>query len=139
MEAPLPAPARGLVERDPAAILLAVAAGGRCLALGDGERVVVSRDGGATFTPLDAGRATAIAFAGDAADAPLLALVVPPPGPGGPSPAFVVQASASGEAERIGELPSAEPPAAIAWDASREVVWVASGAGLSALGMPRRH
>jgi len=139
MEAPLPGPARAIVERDPAAIRLAAAAGGRCLALGDGERVAVSRDGGATFAVVDVGRATAIAFAGDAADPPLLALVVPEAAPGGPSPAFVVQVSASGGAERIGEIPSAELPAAIAWDASREVVWVASGAGLSALGMPRRH
>jgi hypothetical protein len=36
---------------------------------------------------------------------------------------------------------AADPPypPAIAWDPARELYWVASGAGLIALGAPRRH
>jgi hypothetical protein len=137
MEAPLAGLARALVERGRDALLLAVAAGGRCLALGDGRSVALSRDGGATFAALDPGPTVAIAFAGDGADAPLLALVAP----AGAALAYLVEVSPGGDATRIGELTSAEGelPAAIAWDASRELVWVASGAGLIALGMPRRH
>jgi hypothetical protein len=145
MEAPLGGPARGVVERGREALLLAVGAGGRCLAIGDGERVAVSRDGGATFTLFEPGPAVAITFAGDEPGAPLLALVIPVStvsavaATATVTPAFLVQVSAAGEAVRIGELASVEPPAAIAWDTTREVIWVASGAGLVALGMPRRH
>ncbi len=137
LEAPLAGAAGALVERGRDALLLAVASGGRCLALGDGRSVVVSRDGGATFAALEPGPTVAIAFAGDDAEAPLLALVVPR----GTVVAYLVEVSARGHASRIGEVSIAdgELPAAIAWDASRELIWVASGAGLIALGMPRRH
>ncbi len=139
MDAPLSGLAREIVEHGAGTLLLAAAAGGRCLAVGDGERVAVSRDGGATFTSIDSGPAAALAFAGDEAQAPLLALVRSPAAPGAAAPVFIVQANASGDAVRIGELAGADPPAAIAWDGAREVVWVASGAGLQALGMPRQH
>ncbi len=137
MEAPLQGPARALVERCRDALLLAVTAGGRCLALGDGLRIAVSRNGGATFTTLDLGPTVAIAFAGDDEGAPLLALVAP----AGSALAYLVEVKPGGEAARIGEVSSAEGelPAAIAWDASRDLIWIASGAGLTALGMPRRH
>ncbi len=137
LESLLAGPARSLVERVGDALLFAVAAGGRCLALGDGQRVAVSRDGGATFTILDPGPVAAVAFAGDDVDAPVLALVAPD----GAVSTFVVRLAPSGEAARIGELTSAERelPAAIAWDPSRELIWVASGAGLFALGVPPRH
>jgi hypothetical protein len=137
LESPLAGAARELVERAGDALLFAAAAGGRCLALGDGLRLVVSRDGGATFALLDPGPVAAVAFAGDGADAPLLALVAPE----GAASAYLVRATPAGEASRIGELTSAERelPAAIAWDPARELVWVASGAGLFALGIPQRH
>ena len=137
MEAPLRGFALAVVEHAREALLFAAAAGGRCLALGDGHRVAVSRDGGATFAIIDPGPAAAIAFAGDEAEAPLFVLVAP----SAASPAFLVEVSVTGEAARVGELSSAERelPAAIAWDASRELYWVASGAGLIALGAPRRH
>jgi hypothetical protein len=139
MEAPLAGAASALVERsrEAGSALFAAAAGGRCLALSDGESVLVSRDGGATFASVDPGPAAALAFAGEDASASLLVLVVP--APSGASPAYLVEVSAAGEAARIGELSGVELPAALAWDASREVIWVASGAGLAALGTPRRH
>ena len=141
MEAPLRGAASTLVaeRREAGSILFAAAAGGRCLALGDDDRVLVSRDGGATFAPVEPGRAAALAFAGEDASAALLVLTVP--APSGAPPAFLVEVGAAGEAARIGEsLPGVgELPAALAWDASRDVIWVASGAGLAALGTPRRH
>jgi hypothetical protein len=126
------------------ALCLAAAAGGRAVALGDQQRVAVSRDGGAAFTTLDLGAAPAIAFAGDDADAPLLVLTAPP----GSATAILVEIDASGSALRIGEIAAPEreagagspwATAALAWDAAREIVWIASGAGLVALGRPRRH
>jgi len=137
MEARLAGPARALVERGRHALLLAVTAGGRTVALGDDRSVVVSRDGGATFATFEPGPVVAIAFAGTEVDDPLLALAAP----GASGLAYLVEMKAGGEIARIGEVSCAEGelPAAIAWDPSREVIWVASGAGLIALGMPRRH
>jgi hypothetical protein len=142
-ETPLAGEALHMAEhRGP--LSLAAAAGGRAVALCDQQRVAVSRDGGATFTTLDLGAAPAIAFAGDGADTPLLVLVTS----AGSAAAILVEIDAAGSALRIGELtaPEREPnagspwaEAALAWDAAREVVWVASGAGLIALGRPRRH
>jgi hypothetical protein len=162
MEAPLTGPARALVERSRDTLRFAATAGGRCLALGEGRDVAISRDTGATFTLLHLGAVAALAFAGEGTDAPLLALVTADPrregdddgartrGPAGapsapPPPtaswAFLVEIAAAGEPACLGELAGTERdlPAAIAWDPSRELYWVASGAGLVALGMPRRH
>jgi hypothetical protein len=133
-ETRLGADVRGLCERDRGALRLAAAAGGKAVALSDQQRLAVSRDGGATFRLLDVGATPAVAFAGDDLDAPLLALVA---GKGGA--AFLLEIDAGGEAARIAEIAGAAGPAALAWDAAREVVWVASAAGLTALGRPRRH
>jgi hypothetical protein len=134
LEAPLSGLARAVVDRDAGGLLLATSAAGRCLALANGTRIALSRDGGATFTGFDPGPVTAIAFAGDAADAALYALVTPPGSPN----AFLVAIPDSGDAAIVAEL-AADAPAEIAWDASREVVWITGSAGLVALGAPQRH
>ena len=110
-------------------------AGGRCLALCDGGRTLVSRDGGATFTAPELGPTLAVAFAGDEADAPLLAVCAA----GGD--AFLVEArepSAAHLAELQGVI-GPDAAVAIGWDATREVAWIACRAGLLALGSARRH
>jgi hypothetical protein len=145
VETPLAGAALKIAERD-RGVLRVAAAGATCLALTDQRQIAVSRDAGATFTVLELGPVPAIAFAGDGADARLLALVAPTPG----GAAYVVEIHASGEAARVGEIVPTEGEApveaaslwvgaALAWDASREVVWVACGVGLVALGRPQRH
>lgn len=156
---PLQGEARSFAERDRSALRIA-AAGGRAVAISDQERVAFSRDGGATFTTIDLGTVPSIAFAGDTPDAPLLALVAPRAAGGAdPSPtasAFVVELGDQG-VTRIGEIPSpnyelgaadggskpapASPwaTAALAWDASRDLVWVACAGGLIAFGRPQKH
>lgn len=137
--------ARRIAERDRGALRVA-AAGATCLAFTDQRQIAVSRDAGATFALFELGPVPAIAFAGEGAGARLLALVAPTAG----GAAFVVELTAGGEATRIGEIAPAEGEAAVgaaspwagaalAWDASREVVWVACGVGLVALGRPQRH
>jgi hypothetical protein len=150
-QAPLPEPARGLVERAKGGVLLAASAKGRCLAIGDGLRVALSRDGGVTFALSDPGRVIALAFGGEGADATLLGLLAPE----GSASASLVAWGAAGDATRIGEVAlvdrdtlgaarsahadQVEAKATMAWDAARELVWVASAAGLVALGWPQRH
>lgn len=137
--------AKRIAEGDRGALRVA-AAGATCLAISDQRQLVVSRDAGATFQLLELGPVPAITFAGEGADARLLALVAPTAG----GAAYVVEITAAGEAARVGEIAPAEAEAgvaaaspwvgaALAWDASREVVWVACGVGLVALGRPQRH
>jgi len=146
-ETPLAGDALQMAERDRGAVRLSAAAGGRAVALCDHRRVAVSRDGGATFAMLEPGAALAVAFAGEGAEAPLLVLLAPTAAGGA---AVVVEIDASGSAVRVGEIAAPEreitaaagspwATAALAWDTTRDVVWVASGAGLVALGRPRRH
>ena len=157
-ETPLDGEARKVAERDRSAVRLAAAAGGQAVAITDQRRVAVSRDGGSTFTAFDLGCVPAIAFAGDGVDAPLLALVAPPVTPDAPPPtasALVVQIR-DDQVSRVGEIASpadegaaiegpksdgASPWAtsALAWDTSREVLWIACASGLIALGRPQRH
>jgi hypothetical protein len=127
---------------------MAVGAGGRLIALANKEGVCVSRDGGATFTAVQLPEAAALAFAGDSERAPLLVLIAREV----ESSAFVVMVPEEGETTRIAELPtSAGDPvsdddegaafgsAAMEWDTSREVVWIACRAGLIALARARKH
>jgi hypothetical protein len=133
---PLRGSARRIIERDRAPIRLTAAAGGRAVALTDGARVAVSRDAGQSFETTNLGPVLALAFAGDAEGAPLLALVAPQ----SDLPATLIQLPARGEPTRIAALPSVtDGAAAMAWDASRDCVWIACAAGLIALGATRRH
>lgn len=125
-----------------APLSIAASAGGRCLAITDGASALVSRDGGASFVSADLGRVLAVAFAGDGADAPLLALTARQGG----EVAYLVELPRGGDPARLAEIAGAaggdgeaESRAAMAWDASREVAWIACRAGLIALGRHRRH
>ena len=127
-------------------------AGGQAIALSGESALCVSRDGGATFRVI-AGLppVLALAFAGDGEGAPLLALVARE----GEAGAQLVQVLASttttvvaevgvepasgGRGAAAAEAPVPLGPAAIAWDSSREVAWVASRAGLIALARTRTH
>lgn len=133
---PLLGAAREIAARDEGPRSLTAAAAGRNLALTDQQQIAVSRDGGATFAVVEAGAVHALAFAGDAPDAPLLALVAPTT-----AATFLVEIDADAQPTRVAELPGMEPTAiaGMAWDATREVAWIASAAGLSALGRPQRH
>ena len=129
-------------------VRVVAAAGGGALCLADPARnICVSRDAGASFhsVPLLRG-AVAVAFAGDDLNAPLLAVLESEEG------ACIVQVPASGRPTRVAEIAvpgsdEAEPtedsvplgPSAIAWDATREVAWIASRAGLIAFGRARKH
>ena len=147
---PLPEAARRLVEgagEDDTAdapqadrLRFTAAAGGRLAAIAAGGSVAVSRDGGVSFelVALDANDGiAAITFAGDEADAPLLVLAAKVGG----SEAAIVRVRAGGAATRVASVLGVAPdrPAAIAWDAAREVVWVACAGGLLAFGKTPRH
>lgn len=119
-----------------APIRLTTAASGRAVALTDGARVAVSRDAGQSFETAAFGPVLALAFAGDDERAPLLALTAPLPD----LPATLIHAPAHGEPTRIASIPGlTADAAAMAWDASRDCVWIACAAGLIAVGGARRH
>lgn len=127
-----------------AGALLAAGGSTRAVAIAVGDATYLTRDEGATWQALSFGRAVGLAFAGDEADAPLLALVEGAAG----GEAFVVLVPADDEPTLVARVPAAPEGAAradarggaaIAWDASREVAWVATRAGLVAVGPERRH
>lgn len=126
---------------------IAATAGGLALCIADPARdLCVSRDGGATFLAAQLRGVVAVAFAGDDPAAPLLAVLDVEEG------AYVAQVPSSGHPTLVAEITAAgsdDPEvsedsaplgaAAIAWDAAREVAWIASRAGLLALGRARKH
>ncbi|WP_437631262.1 hypothetical protein [Sorangium sp. So ce854] len=128
---------------------LAAAAGGRSIALSGAGLLCVSRDGGETFRVIDGLPVVlALAFAGDHRGSPLLALVAREGEGEGERRAQLVHVPASGRPTLVAEIEAtghaeedaaAGARAAIAWDASREVVWVACSAGLIALTRQRKH
>ena len=134
----------GRAALDPSARLCA-AASGRSLAILGEQLVCVSRDAGASYLVVELPCSAAAAFAGDAVDAPLLVLVGRP----GHEAGYLVEIAATGDALVLAALAGAFPEAsddgplpgsgAVAWDGAREVAWVASGAGLVAIGHTRRH
>jgi hypothetical protein len=134
-EAALTGEALRVAERDRGAVRIAAAAGGRAVAITDQQRVAVSRDGGVTFVVPALGPVAGIAFAGERPEAPLLVLAAAAKD----AAASLMVVTADGAAAALCELPAIGGAAAIAWDAAREVVWVASGAGLVAIGRPQQH
>lgn len=127
---------------------LAAAAGGRSVALSGAGLLCVSRDGGETFRVIDGlPPVVALAFAGDHKAAPLLALVAREGErraqlvhvPANAAPTLVAEIGDAPPGEIDEEEPASPAAAAIAWDASREVVWVACWAGLLALTRQRKH
>jgi hypothetical protein len=129
-------------------VLLAAAGSGRLMALASAEAVCVSRDGGTSFRTFALPGAAALTFAGDQEDAPLLALLVPPmedaaylaliPAEG--SPTLVAEVAENSSVEEAPEDGNASiGSAAIGWDASREILWIACRAGLLAFARARKH
>lgn len=119
-----------------------VAAATRAVALGSESGLAVSRDGGESFAPVPGCAGTvAVAFAGDANDAPLVAAVYRE----AEDRTFLVRVTTEGLAEIVGDV-SAPPPSAsdddvealgrataLAWDAARGVLWVAGPFGVVAV------
>lgn len=128
---------------------LAAAAQGRALAIAEPTRgLAVSRDGGASFRALGLVGVVAIAFAGEDEAAPALALVASSLGDG----VCLVEIPRDGTALRVAELPprrsaSRDPREdepqehafGMAWDATRELLWIAHPGGLVALGRLPTH
>lgn len=127
--------------------LLAAAGGGRLIAIADKETLCVSRDGGVSFETFNLPGVATLVFAGDNDRAPLLALLARDTEDTG----YVVYVPADGPATTVAELApggssvAAEDDdaplgaAAMGWDGSREVVWLACRAGLFALARARKH
>lgn len=135
--APLRGPLRS-VAAGPEPILM-TAMGGALIAIGEPSRgALLSRDAGATFQAIDVLGTVAMAFAGDEPTAPLLILAATG------STGHLIELDAHGGATRIAavRLDQADDElasASMAWDAARELVWIASGAGLIALGRTNTH
>ncbi len=130
---------------------LAIAASGKALALTDGRIVVVSRDGGASFSSISLGDVVALVFVGSGSDAPLIAATEPDAygtaqlvrisAPGEWAPVGEVPRAASADAadETDGDTAPAAAPIALAWDAADEVLWIASRAGVLAYRRAAKH
>jgi len=140
-EAPEATPLAGdiaeMVSAEPK-VKLAAARGGKRLALVSPRGLLLSNDSGRSFESIDLHDVVAACFAGEEEDASLLALMAPP----GEAAFSLVRVSEDGEPSRVAEIAAPKDgtnTASIAWDASREVVWIASRQGLIALGPARKH
>ncbi|HVK62865.1 MAG TPA: hypothetical protein VM694_00230 [Polyangium sp.] len=136
--APLEGAAAELVARDPRPGL-AVAAAGRRVAIVSPRGLLLSNDGAQSFESVDLHDVIGACFAGDEEDAPLYALMAPRGG----ATSYVVRVGEDGDVSRVAELRGQDGTglgeASIAWDGSREFVWIASRLGLVALGPARPH
>ncbi|HRI72127.1 MAG TPA: hypothetical protein PK156_48170, partial [Polyangium sp.] len=119
----------------------AATAGGKRLAVASAHELYLSNDGGVSFIHVEVPGVAAACFAGDDDTAELLVVAVSSREP----IAHLVRITEDGEASRLADIPgSAESTesfgdVSIAWDASRELLWIASRHGLVAWGPARRH
>lgn len=120
-------------------VTLAATSNARGIALLSAGVVHVSRDGGATFTRAKVGPVAAIAFAGDGDAARLVALTASEDR-SAPSDLRFVELG-SDEASHVAEVAvsGASGRASLAWDSAREVLWIASSAGLVAYERSTQH
>lgn len=122
-------------------VTLAATPDGRAIGLLANGGVHVSRDGGASFRRCKvAGHAIALAFAGQGEGARLLTLVAPEDRSRGGD--LSLQEVGESGSSRVADLPgagAASGRAALVWDATREVLWVASSSGLVAYEPAARH
>lgn len=126
--------------------VIAVGAQGRSVALAGADLLCVSRDGGASFRVLGGlGPVAALAFAGEDEAAPLLALCVRE-GDARAELARVPDAGAPTRIAALGERRAGDDddvrglaPAAMIWDAAREVAWIACQVGLLAVAPKPEH
>lgn len=122
--------------------VLAAAAGGRVLGVLAGGAAFVSRDAGRTFAERATVSAIALAFAGERDDARAVVLTTTA-ARGHDAPLDLAEIGPGGALVRVAEVATVsgdlDRAAAIAWDAAREVMWVACSAGLTAFERPARH
>ncbi|MBK8254351.1 MAG: hypothetical protein IPK82_16995 [Polyangiaceae bacterium] len=117
--------------------VVAAAACPNASALASKRSVLIARNGGESLCTHQIAGVRALAFAGDDDTVPLLALVVDPALDGA---ARVFDVGALKDPVIVAEIASgAHEHAAIAWDALREVLWVACDAGLIAFKRVARH
>jgi hypothetical protein len=115
-------------------------AGGRRLAIASEGGLYLSNDGGLSFLRVEVPSVSAACFAGDNEAADLMVVVTSPDEP----LAHVIRVSDDGEPARLAEVQGTNERGAfgavsIAWDASRELLWIGSRHGLVAYGPARRH
>jgi hypothetical protein len=115
-------------------------AGGKRLAIGSSNGLYLSNDGGASFSRVEVPGVGAACFAGNDEDADLFVMVTAP----NESSAHLVRVTDDGEAARVAEVRGTNESGAfgevsVAWDAARELLWIASRHGLVAWGPARRH
>jgi len=135
---PLPSEIAAQIAPEPRPTL-AAALGGKRVAIVSSKGLSLSNDGGRSFESTDLQDVVAACFAGDDEDAPLLALVATPEA----TTSYLVRITEDAEPSRVAELRGPDgasfTAASIAWDASRELVWIGGRQGLFALGLARQH
>lgn len=119
---------------------LVATAGGKRVAIASPRGLYVSNDGGSAFSRVEVPGISAACFAGDTEDVDLMVIVTSPDAP----LAHLIRVTDDGEPARLAEIRGSSDggsfgDVSIAWDASRELVWVGSRHGLVAWGPARRH
>ncbi len=119
---------------------LVATAGGKRLAIASQRGLYLSNDGGLHFMRVELPGVSSACFAGDDEAADLLVVLTSPDEP----LAHLIRVTDDGEPARLAEVRGLTESgsfgdASIAWDASRELVWIASRHGLVAYGPARRH
>ena len=119
---------------------LVATAGGKRLAISSQRSLYLSNNGGQSFLRVELSGVASACFAGDDETADLLVVVTFPDEP----VAHLIRVTDDGEPARLAEVRGLTDSGSfgdvsIAWDASRELVWIASRHGLVAYGPARRH
>jgi len=119
---------------------LVATAGGKRLAIASPRGLYLSNNGGVSFMRLELPGVASACFAGDDDTADLLVVLTSPDEP----VAHLIRVTDDGETARLAEVRGLTESGSfgdvsIAWDASRELVWIASRHGLVAYGPARRH
>lgn len=120
--------------------ILVATAGGKRVAIASPRGLYLSNDGGLEFSRVEVPGASAACFAGEDEDVDLMVIVTLPDAP----LAHLIRVTDDGEPARLAEIRGANEgggfgDVSIAWDASREMVWIGSRHGLVAWGPTRRH
>ena len=163
-DVPLERDLRTMVSRAGNRVRLSVTADGRSVAIAAANRVYVSRNAGLDFSCVELPNPVALAFGGDTGDCRLLVLSAPSLDES--SAPSLVEIPARGEPTLLAEIGLSllrdEGPAAtttvprwvrasstmhldawarsaIAWDSTREALWIACPLGLLAFGPTRKH
>jgi hypothetical protein len=119
---------------------LVATAGGKRVAIASPRGLFLSNDGAVSFMRVEVPGAAAACFAGDDEAAHLMVVVTSPD----ESLAHLIRVTDEGEPSRLAEIRGSGDgglfgDVCIAWDASRELLWIGSRHGLVAVGPARRH